>query len=348
MIGHRPDDRADVVGGVAPGRHHLAQLGCRPVGRVVGGPGRGHLVGVGRQIGQDVGHGGRRIVGLEGAQPAGSGVDTHPAQVFGAEPHPGELGHHRGTGHEGHGRRSHDHHIGQAEQQCRPRDHRTGGHGQHRDHARAGGHGGGGGAPAVEGVDTLADVGPARRQLDHQRQALAERQLGGHPEAVPVLSGQRAPTAVGGRPRPDHGAALHRHHLGSDGPRHAGTDPEGRRPGGAHGLILRSPGASITRRGARRGTTDTGDRRPGASAPGGHRRPSSVETPSTPRLRRRGWGPGRIRPARPGCSASDATRAMPSGSLRSAPAPRTVRSGSRGAPAAGSDRLGLGGPLRSA
>ena len=130
-----------------------------------------------------------------------AGVRGRPAELVVVDGHARELGHHRRAGEERVRRRGHDDEVGQPEEQRRAGDRGTVHDHDHRHDARALGDGLGGLAPAVQGGHALDDVGPARRDVRDEGQALVLGRAGG--------LGQGAGRGGGQRPAPLRGVHAH-------------------------------------------------------------------------------------------------------------------------------------------
>ena len=107
--------------------------------------------------------------------------------------HAGELLHHVRAADEGVGVPRHHDVVGEPEQQRRARDGRAGHHDEHGHDARALHDGPGRGAPAVQRGDALVDVGPARREEDHQGHALVRGRGGPHGRRIRRRVAESAP-----------------------------------------------------------------------------------------------------------------------------------------------------------
>ena len=81
VVAQRPDHVPGVVGGRLAVRDDGAQLGRGAQHGIADRGRRRELVGVGRQVLEELGHGSVHVVGLHGAQPAGRGVDGGAAQL---------------------------------------------------------------------------------------------------------------------------------------------------------------------------------------------------------------------------------------------------------------------------
>ena len=157
------------------------------------------LVGVGREVLEQLGHGAVDVVGLDGAQAAGRGVGGGAAELGEPDPDAGELLDHLGARDEGDGLGRHDDQVAQAEHEGRSRDDGPGGGGDGRHLAAAAGEGGGGLAPAVEGGDAVGDVRAARGDVEDEGDAEVAGLVGGlgQPDAVGVGDGASCASSRG-------------------------------------------------------------------------------------------------------------------------------------------------------
>ena len=221
---------------------------------------------------------------LDGAQPAGPGVDGGPAELVDADPDPGELLDHGRTRHEGERVRGHDDQVGQPEQQGRTRQCGPGDHDDDRHRSRARRQGPGGPAPAVQRGHPPRHVGTAGRQSTSTNGIRSSAPPPRPPRhGVAVVERERPPPDVGGgadhhgRPTPE---------LLDPGLDAAGDEaPDDRRGGSVQGHppMVRIRGSSADRRMVHPGAA-------AASGPVGARSFAGVAV---------GLGPGRCRPARP-------------------------------------------------
>ena len=191
--------------------------GVGPQHRVADGRRRGELVGVGRQVLEELGDGAVHVVRLHRAQAAGGGVDAGAAQLADPDLDAGEFRHHLRARDEGHRLGVHDDEVGEAEEERRTRDH---GPGRGRDDGHlsaAAGDGGGGPSPAVQGGHAVEHVGPARGHEEDEWDPQLAGLVGRLGQPHPVGVGDGAAPHGAERPRNDDVAPADPSDLRRDG-----------------------------------------------------------------------------------------------------------------------------------